>query len=145
MKRRKILPREVLLAKLSKLHNDYEDNFQLLQHSVGTSEHNGYLKIERVFNMQEQQIKRDLGGEYAKSLQDPCPIKRHRDCCGCSQYYHQEVFDRKRFGKCTLNVMCSPTDTNASHCNYFVKTFHADEEKRKLNAIKDLKDYFHFY
>jgi len=67
------------IEKLRELIAEYDANFEKLVDSIGTPEHNGYVRIEQRLNAATSQIKSNLG-ILAK---DPCPKSRPYPCWKC--------------------------------------------------------------
>jgi len=59
----------------------YEKNFQLLKRTVGTPDHEIYVKIERELNKRDCEIRKEMRFR----LVDPCPLtKRNKACSKCT-------------------------------------------------------------
>ena len=68
---------------LRELYNNcvaYDDNFVLLEKSVGTAEHHQYVHKEDVLHKNGCRLRRKLG----IFVQDNCPIKANKYCSQCT-------------------------------------------------------------
>lgn len=74
--------RKATLKELWEVRRAYEENFVKLQETVGTDEHDRYVREEQYLDMRCRHLRDDLG----ILLKDPCPVKGAKLCEECTGF-----------------------------------------------------------
>ena len=104
---------ETLKLKLKKNETAYDKNFLKLEETVGTPEHQIYVKEERRLNKKDVLLRKRMGFY----LTDPCPTNWSGECVDCTGYYrkNQKYYNFK--GRLiSRNYQCAKEDS-AYECN----------------------------
>lgn len=90
----------------------YDENYTRLEASVGTPEHDKYVKIERQLERQITALQRKFG----YMVDDPCPLRSCHFCSLCTGYYHDKKYSNRRIHKNYTYAMCHANDRGAIRC-----------------------------
>lgn len=110
-----------LLELLRKNKREYQENFDKLEATQGTEEHQQYVNRENLLNWREWKIRSALGIPLDRVLVNFCPIGRNFACDGCSGWTVFKEHTDKAGVSYKKNFQCDKSDEGAEKCQFEVR------------------------